>query len=299
MPERLVTYLWLCLAALAAGAVNAVAGGGTLLTFPALVAVMASSVRANTTSTVALVPGSLASAWGYRRELWACRRWAFVLAWPSLAGGLLGALLLTQLEEAYFKAVVPWLILLAALLFLAQPTLSKLRQTPADRTAPSRRTLAGVIFFQFLVAVYGGYFGAGIGILMLSSLGLMGLGDIHRMNALKTFLAVCINGISVAWFVVTDQVDWRYALVMAVAAIVGGYLGARVARRLPRNLVRWIVIAIGFGLAGYFFYQQWSDRELSIEDGRSRMEGEGTALIISRGMPVAQLRNWLWRLGGL
>jgi len=124
--------------------------------------------------------------------------------------------------------------------------------------APARRTIAAVIVFQFLVAVYGGYFGAGIGILMLSSLGLMGLGDIHRMNALKTFLAACINGISVAWFVFKDAVDWRFALVMAVAAVGGGYLGARVARRLDRNLVRWIVIAIGFGLAGYFFYEQWA-----------------------------------------
>jgi uncharacterized membrane protein YfcA len=257
MPERLVTYLWLCLAALAEGAVNAVAGGGTLLTFPALVAVMASSVRANTTSTVALVPGSLASAWGYRRELWACRRWAFVLAWPSLAGGLLGALLLTQLEEAYFKAVVPWLILLAALLFLAQPTLSKLRQTPADRTAPSRRTLAGVIFFQFLVAVYGGYFGAGIGILMIASLSLMGAGTIHHTNALKTFLAACINGVSVVVWVLNGKVNWDYVPVMAAGAVVGGYVGARVARRLPKNVVRWVVIGIGFTLAGYYFSKSY------------------------------------------
>jgi uncharacterized protein len=111
--------------------------------------------------------------------------------------------------------------------------------------------------FQFFVAVYGGYFGAGIGILMLSALGLMGFADIHRMNALKTLLAACINGVSVVVFVAEQKVEWRYASSMAVAAIIGGYLGARVARRLDDNLVRWVVILIGLGLAAHFFYKQW------------------------------------------
>ena len=114
----------------------------------------------------------------------------------------------------------------------------------------------GIFLFQFLVAVYGGYFGAGIGILMLSSLGLMGISDIHQMNALKTFLAVCINGMAVIEFVRSGKVYWPFALAMALTAIAGGYLGARLARRMPRQVVRWVVVAIGFGLASYYFLKQ-------------------------------------------
>src|SRR5207248_2050882 len=124
-----------------------------------------------------------------------------------------------------------------------------------EHTAPTARTVAGVVVFQFFVAVYGGYFGAGIGILMLSALGLMGFADIHRMNALKTLLAACINGVSVVVFVVEQKVEWPYALTMTVTAIIGGYLGARVARRLDGNVVRWVVVLIGLGLAAHFFYE--------------------------------------------
>jgi uncharacterized membrane protein YfcA len=207
---------------------------------------------------VALVPGSLAGAWGYRQELWQARRWAFWLAWPSLAGGYIGALLLTRLDEKYFRAVVPWLILVAAVLFLLQPRLGRLRRSPGPGAKLSPAGWTAAVLFQFIVAVYGGYFGAGIGILMLSSLGLMGVGDINQMNGVKTFLAVCINGVSVAVFVLDGHVVWSAALVMAVAAIMGGYGGARVARRLNRNLVRWVVIVIAFALAGYFFHKQSS-----------------------------------------
>jgi uncharacterized membrane protein YfcA len=250
-------YAWLCLSALAAGAMNAVAGGGTLLTFPALFAVMpGNAVLANGTSTVALLPGSLAGAWGYRREFTGLRRWALLLAGPSLVGGAVGTLLVTRLDKAYFSSLVPWLILTAALLFLLQPTLVRWAGVGKPHAPPDRGTQAAVVLFQFLVAVYGGYFGAGIGILMLSALGLMGINDIHRMNALKTLLAVCINGVSVVVFARDGLVAWPAALGMAAAAIVGGYLGARAARRLPRPAVRWVVIAVGFGLSGYYFARQ-------------------------------------------
>jgi uncharacterized membrane protein YfcA len=255
--EALGTHLGLALSALAAGAVNSVAGGGTLLTFPALTAVV-SPVIANGTSTVALVPGSVAGAWGYRREFSALLRWALLLAGPSLVGGAVGTLLVTEFPESYFNALVPWLILTAALLFLLQPTLTRLTGVGKPHAPPSSATLAGVVTFQFLVAVYGGYFGAGIGILMISSLSLMGVGDIHHTNALKTFLAACINGVSVVVWVLEDKVRWDLVPGMVLAAVVGGYLGARVARRLPKNLVRWVVVAIGFSLAGYYFYRQLS-----------------------------------------
>jgi uncharacterized membrane protein YfcA len=255
MPEPFATHLWLSLSALAAGAVNAVAGGGTLLTFPALTAVV-SPVVANGTSTVALVPGSAAGAWVYRREFGHVRRWALILAGPSLVGGALGTLLVTRFPESYFNALVPWLILIAAVLFLLQPTLTRLTGLGKSHAAPPAGTVAGVVAFQFLVAVYGGYFGAGIGILMIASLSLMGVGDIHHMNALKTVLAACINGVSVVVWVLEDKVRWDLVPGMMLAAIAGGYLGARVARRLPKNVVRWIVVGIGFGLAGYYFYKQ-------------------------------------------
>jgi uncharacterized membrane protein YfcA len=253
---------WLFLSALAAGAVNSVAGGGTLLTFPALLAALSplgpesAAVFANATSTVALVPGSLAGAWGYRREMRAARRWTLVLIGPSLLGGALGSLLVVWLDPRYFARLVPWLILTAALLFLAQPALGRLLPRGPQQAAPSPWALGAVIFFQFLISVYGGYFGAGIGILMLSALALMGLPGVHQMNAVKTFLAFCINGVSVIVFVVGRKVSWEYALLMAVAAILGGYLGARAARRLNPVFVRWLIIGIGFGLAAFFFYRQ-------------------------------------------
>ncbi|HEX6960856.1 MAG TPA: sulfite exporter TauE/SafE family protein, partial [Lacipirellula sp.] len=165
--------VWLCLAAAAAGVVNAVAGGGTLLTFPAVYAALGSTaeaaVVANATSTVALFPGSLAGAWGYRAELVGAREWFRLLIVPSLVGGLIGSLLVTQLPENLFKQLVPWLILVAALLFLLQPMIARWTGIGRPHT-PTPAVALGVIGFQFLVGVYGGYFGAGIGILMLSAL---------------------------------------------------------------------------------------------------------------------------------
>jgi uncharacterized membrane protein YfcA len=255
MPEPIGTHLWLSVSALAAGAVNAIAGGGTLLTFPALTAVV-SPVVANGTSTVALVPGSAAGAWGYRHEFGHVRRWALILVGPSLVGGAVGTLLVTRFPESYFNALVPWLILTAALLFLLQPTLTRLTGLGKSHAAPPAGTVAGLVVFQFLVAVYGGYFGAGIGILMIAALSLMGVSDIHHMNALKTVLAACINGVSVVVWTLEDRVRWDLVSGMILAAVVGGYLGARMARRLPRNVVRWIVVAVGFGLAAYYFAKQ-------------------------------------------
>jgi uncharacterized membrane protein YfcA len=260
MPESPTTVFLLLLSAAAAGVVNSLAGGGTLLTFPPLTAVM-TKVLANGTSTVALLPGSLAGAWGYRRELRAAGRWPLVLVVPSLVGGWIGTKLVTRLPESYFAAAVPWLILSATLLFLIQPTVLRivLRSRPAVDT-PGRRSIAGyvvLIVIQFFIAIYGGYFGAGIGILMLSSLGLMGVGDIHQMNAVKTVLAACMNAMSVIVFAQDDKVVWPIAGLMAAAAIVGGYLGAHYGRRLPRALVRWTVIVIGFSLAAKYFAEQF------------------------------------------
>jgi len=248
-------YFWLCLSATAAGAVNAVAGGGTLLTFPTLTYFVAIASFANATSTFALFPGSCASVWGYRRLLPACKRWIIWLSGPSLAGGAVGAVLV---EEKTFRIVIPWLILLAATLFLLQPTIARwLKQPAAGSHQPSMKTLVVVAVLQFFIGVYGGYFGAGIGILMLSTLSFLGLKDIHEANALKSFLAFCMNTVAAILFMVRDMVEWRYGFAMAAAAILGGYLGARFALLLRPAMVRWIVIAIGFFLAVYYFIKEF------------------------------------------
>jgi uncharacterized protein len=254
--SEIVTHLILDASALAAGVMNSLAGGGTLLTFPALLATV-DPVTANATSTLALMPGSMAGAWGYRGELKKCRRWIGWLTVPSLVGGVIGALLVTRLDEKVFATLVPWLILTAAVLFLVQKQVMRwLGIGQHADVPPTPRVLAGVIFFQLLVGIYGGYFGAGIGILMITSLGLMGLGDLLEVNALKTFLAACMNGVAVAIFIAEGKVHWPFALSMGAAAVVGGYLGARLARRMPVALLRWLIIAIGFGLAGYYFARQ-------------------------------------------
>jgi uncharacterized membrane protein YfcA len=263
MPAEFWTHVFLCVSAFLAGAMNSIAGGGTLLTFPALTGVVVPAV-ANGTSTFALLPGSFAGALGYRRELWECRRFVVRMFVPSVVGGFLGAWLVGENQDL-FKLLVPWLILTAAVLFVVQAPLSKwVKRRAATEGAkpehhePGARTQALVIAFQFLVAVYGGYFGAGIGILMLSALGFMGVGDIHRMNAVKTFLASLINTASVVVFVRAGLVNWGYAWPMVGAAILGGYAGARVARRLPASYVRYSVIVIAFGLSAYYFIKEYA-----------------------------------------
>ncbi len=250
----------LCLCAFLAGVVNSVAGGGTLLTFPALSEALRAMhgdkamVIANATSTVALVPASLASAWAYRREIPQIRSWLLLLIGPCVIGGLIGALLMSQLNEKIFNALVPWLLLTAAILFLID-TLMPRRETQAAK-ARTGIAVVGLMLFEFMVAVYGGYFGAGIGIVMLGALALMRVGDIHQMNALKVLLGSLINGVAVVVFVWDGLIDWRewcYALPMAAIAILGGYYGARLALRVRPRYVRWCVIVIGFGLAVYYF----------------------------------------------
>ena len=252
-------YLTLCLTAAAGGAVNSVAGGGTLLTFPALFAALGvsaqTSVMANATSTVALLPGSLAGMAGYRRELREAPYWSWLLVLPSLAGGLLGATMVIARPKT-FELLVPWLILTAAALFALQPRIASWAGVGHGSSRHTSSKIAGALVFQTLVAIYGGYFGAGIGILMLSSLAMMGFGDIHRMNALKTMLASCINSVAATIFIAQGKVHWPFALAMSVAAVAGGFLGAHVARRLDRNFVRRVVVAIGFSLAWYYFYAQ-------------------------------------------
>ncbi|MGA3189955.1 MAG: sulfite exporter TauE/SafE family protein [Bryobacteraceae bacterium] len=234
--------------AFAAGAINSVAGGGTLLTFPTLIWLGLNSVAANATSTVAIWPGSLGGMWGYRRELRTADRRMLALTVPSLIGGITGALLLRFTPPSIFDALVPFLILFATVLFMVQETVQRIFKTGEVRQR-STKWLAGAILFQFFVALYGGYFGAGIGILMLAALGILGLTDIHQMNGLKNFFALCINGVAAIYFVFAHMVEWPYVLIMAAGAIAGGVGGADLARRLGRTVVRRVVIGIGFAMA--------------------------------------------------
>jgi uncharacterized membrane protein YfcA len=267
-----VEYLTLCVAAFLAGGVNALAGGGTLLTFPTLIGVLErqmpaslAKVFANGTSTTALVPASLGSAWAFRRELYHLRRFLVWLLPPSVIGAAIGTLLVTRLPPEYFNALVPWLILAAAVLFTIQPYLSKRKvQVVAvdddvcdSQTPIPPRALAGMIVLQFFISIYGGYFGAGIGILMLSGLGLMGLSNIHQMNGLKAVLGTAINGVAVLIFIAEGRIVWPYALAMAGTSVIGGYVAAHYSRQVPGKYVRWLVIVIGFCLAAYYFWKQF------------------------------------------
>ena len=240
---RLVVVL---AAALGAGVINAIAGGGTLLTFPSLIAAGLTPLAANATSTVALLPASLSAMLGYRSELTGARRWAVALAIPSLVGGVLGAVLLLRTSDETFERVVPWLVFGATALFFAQRPLRHWMDAAHTHATPGERPpTVAPLAAQLSVAVYGGYFGAGIGILMLAVLGFMGFSNIHRMNGLKNWGGFCINIVAALIFAASGVVDWPVAATMAIGSITGGYLGARGAQRLPQGAVRALVVVVG------------------------------------------------------
>ena len=243
-------------AAFAAGAINSVAGGGTLISFPTLIWLGLNSVTANATNTVAIWPGSLGGMWGFRRELRTAQSRMLALILPSLIGGLAGAWLLRYTPAALFDRLVPFLILFATLLFMAQEPVQRLLKTAGAARHTSSRWLAGALIFQFFVGLYGGYFGAGIGILMLAALSILGLTDIHQMNGLKNLFALSINGIAAIYFIFYGMVYWPDALLMAVGAIAGGIGGSGLARKLGRTAVRRIVITIGFAMAISLFIKR-------------------------------------------
>ncbi len=234
-PHELVAFA----AAFVAGAINSVAGGGTLVSFPALIWLGLPSTVANATSTVAIWPGSLGGTLGFRANLLGVERRMYALVLPSVTGGLAGAMLLRLTPTTMFDRLLPLLILFATGLFVAQDAAQRLVKT-------SRLTsLRAAVALQFFVAVYGGYFGAGLGIMMLAALGIIGLDDIHQMNGLKNLLAISINGVAALYFVAKGMVYWPDVLVMAIGAIAGGVCGAALGTRLGRVAVRRIVVVVG------------------------------------------------------
>ncbi|MGB8853778.1 MAG: sulfite exporter TauE/SafE family protein [Pirellulales bacterium] len=260
----------LAVASAVAGAVNSVAGGGTILTFPVLAAILPPDpgrmVVANATSTIGLWPASAVAAWAYRGERTHQPAWVRWMILPSVAGAIVGTLLVLRLPPAWFDAAVPWLILTAAILFSVQPRVGQsLRngQPVAAQRAYTTQRLLPACLLQFAVAIYGGYFGAGIGILMLAVLGLLGLGDIHKLNGVKNVLGTAINGVAAATFAAgslsgAHDVSWPLAAVMAGAAMAGSLSASLVARRLPAARVRRFVAILGFALAAYYLWRHFS-----------------------------------------
>ncbi|MEA3188501.1 MAG: uncharacterized protein QOD99_2331 [Chthoniobacter sp.] len=244
-----------------AGLMNAIAGGGTILTFPALIFAGLQAIDANATSTIALLPGALAGVFGYRRNIPAAALWIKRFALVSAFGGLIGGILLTRTPPKTFEWLVPFLILFATVLFMSREFFARVfRRKNAQPATLGTRWIFGAIFFQFLVALYGGYFGAGIGILMLASLGMLDVGHIHEMNTVKNVLGFLINIVAAIYFIASGLVHWPAAGAMALGAISGGYSGAHFAQKIPQAVVRHLITGIGITLAAIMFVKQFGGR---------------------------------------
>ena len=243
------------LAAFAAGAVNSVAGGGTFFSFPALLAVGVPPVIANASNAVALWPGSLAGAWAFRRELKRFSKSLPLLSVVAFIGGIAGGLLLLATSNESFSRLIPWLLLAATVLFAFSNQISALvkRWKPAPAGTDEHHIGPGGFAFQLLVSIYGGFFGAGMGILMIAALAIQGFKDVLEINALKNWLSAIIYSVAVVTFVVAGAVSWPHTIIMIVTGTFGGYWGAAVARKLPALWLRRFIIAVGGVLTVYYF----------------------------------------------
>ncbi len=247
----MLTWVLLAVAGFAAGVINAIAGGGSLVSFPALLHTGMGSVIANATNTVAIWPGTASSVFAYRKFIAEERHRAIVLAWPSLLGGLAGSWLLLHTSERSFRAVVPWLIVFACALLALQGPVAKWVTQRTGSTAARVPTL--LFFAQFLISVYGGYFGAGIGILMLAAMAIFIPHGLQAANGLKVLFACLINGISAVYFLGMGAVRLPEAGLMMLTSVAGGWAGAHLAQRLPGKVMRVLVIAYGLAVAVKLF----------------------------------------------
>jgi uncharacterized protein len=247
-------HLWLVVASFLAGALNAMAGGGSFLSFPALLGVGVLPIQANATNTVALWPGQFTSIAAYWQDLKANIQLVLPVCSAALLGGVTGAIILLRTGQATFMALVPWLLLLASGLFAISGPVSRRLRT--RRVA--RPSLVPLWISLVLVSFYIGYFGAGAGFLVMSALALFGIQNINQVNALKVVATCTANGIAVITFIVENQILWKYCLLMMIAAAIGGYLGARYSRGLNPVVMRSLVVIIGLGMAAYFFFKQYA-----------------------------------------
>jgi hypothetical protein len=254
----LLEIIALLTASCIAGMMNAVAGGGTLITFPILILFGIPPIIANATNTLVQVIGITGSLYGFRESIQEVRSWFKIFIPVSLVGGVLGSYLLTHGSESIFTHLVPYLVLFATLLFMMQGMVKKwvVHQMVLEHPAGSTRThLLVTIFFQFFVSLYGGYFGAGIGILMLASLGFLGFTSIHRMNALKCVLGFLINLVAALWFTIHGLINWPVMAIMTVGALAGYYFGATYSQRLSQERVRHLIAAIGLIITVVMFWK--------------------------------------------
>jgi uncharacterized membrane protein YfcA len=249
-------------ASCAAGMINAVAGGGTLITFPVLILFGMNPVAANATSTLALVIGTSGSIYGFRKHLDDVRPWLASFVPVSILGGLFGSFLLTHGSESFFARLVPYLVLFATVLFMIQGVVRRnvahqlVREATHTRPVLSgKRHLMIAMIFQFLVSVYGGYFGAGIGILMLAALGFLGFSNIHQMNTLKNVLGSLINLVAAIWFTANGLINWPRMAVMTLGAVAGYYVGATYSQRLSQEKVRYLITGIGLIITAVMFWK--------------------------------------------
>jgi uncharacterized protein len=237
------------IAAFVAGAINSVAGGGSMISFPVLVALRVPPLIANATNTVGIWPGALGSIWGFRRELARVPRVYFWLFLPALVGSAMGAFLLRFTSASLFERIVPGLILFATAMFMVAPLIRERLKRKSQSHEQGVGHVFSVVFLQIGVSIYGGYFGAGMSILMLSILSIMGMTDMLEMSAMTSFLSLAINGIAGLIFVFSGLVHASYAAAMAMGAILGGYSAAGLARRVGGLWIRRLVIAVGLTLA--------------------------------------------------
>ena len=249
----LTTGLTLFTVAIGAGAINAVAGGGSFITFPALMLAGLPGISANATNNTAMWLGTAASAQGYREELKETSYVNMRLLLASGLGSIVGAMLVLLTPEIAFLKAVPFLLLAATLMFVFGPLFSRRHGPQADQVVLPRWALPA----QFFLGIYGGYFGAGVGIATLALLAQIGFTRIHQMNGLKTLLTSCMNGVAVIPFAFAGAIVWHWAAVMCAGAILGGYVGARMARKASPKLVRRFVIAIAVGMTMYFFWKTY------------------------------------------
>ena len=249
--------LFLFVAGILGGALNAVAGGGSFIAFPALMFSGVPPIQANATNAVALWVGVTASSGAYRKHLDISRRVMIPLAITSVIGGIVGAFLLLRTPAHTFLEILPWLMLGATLLFVFGGRLARGSKSGLAHDA-SRSAIAVAALFELVVAIYGGYFGGGVGIVNLAMLAALGMTDIHAMNALKVVLGGIINGIAVVTFTLAGAVAWKPGFIMIAGAIVGGYFGAHYAQKLPQSWIRVFVIAVGTGMTIYFFWKAYT-----------------------------------------
>jgi uncharacterized protein len=252
-------WAWLAVASFLGGTLNAVAGGGSFLLFPALLGMNMLPIQANATNTVALWPGQLTSIAAYRNDLKRNMRLAWPMGLAGLLGGTVGAIVLLNTPQKTFLHLVPWLLLIASSIFAASGPVSRwLERRKATAPVGREARLLPVFVCTIVVCFYIGYFGAGAGFLIITLLSLFGYQDLNEINALKVVSTTMANGIAFLIFVVGGQVVWRYCLVAMVTCAVGGYSSASLARKIPQPVLRGTVIAIGFGMAAWFFWRNSS-----------------------------------------